>query len=379
MFAGQVVLRRNIGIYNLHMQAMGGGEKLTLVLAEHLSLEHNVWLFCAEPLDVASLERFFEVNLSRVTVVPLKGIGPLSRVVAKIRGSHAPAFSLHHFLQLKKYKLDILINNSYASGLRCPAVRGIFMCMFPHPTSPSPSNSVNSYSLVVGISQYSADWIARLWGRRAEIIYPPCDDMGPPAPKAKMILHVGRFIAGNDDGEWQPKGQALMLDTFKCLTDLHNEGWELHFVGSIGPDKRSAKFAKTVVQNAAGFPVFFHFNATREEVRDLYRRAAIYWHATGYGFDVDRYPAKQEHFGIATVEAMSAGAIPVVYASGGQKEIVADGVDGVWWNDVDGLISQTVRLAEDPALRCKLTQEAILSSKRFGKAAFAAQIDQLIA
>jgi glycosyltransferase involved in cell wall biosynthesis len=369
-------MRLNIGIYNLHMQAMGGGEKLTLVLAEHLSLEHNVWLFCAELLDVASLERFFGVDLSRVTVAPLKGLGPLSRVVAKTRGRRAPASSLHHFLQLREFNLDILINNSYASGLKCPAVRGIFMCMFPHPTLAV--NSVDSYSVVVAISKYSADWIDKLWRRRAEIMYPPCDDMGPPGPKAKMILHVGRFIAENEEDERHHKGQGLMLDAFKCLTDLHNDGWELHFVGSIGPDKRSKNFAKTIEQNAIGFPVFFHFNAPREEIRDLYRRAAIYWHATGYGFDVHRYPAKQEHFGISTVEAMSAGAVPVVYASGGQKEIVTDGVDGFWWDDIEGLISQTARLVKDPALRCRLAQQAILSSKRFGKPAFAAQVDQLI-
>lgn len=367
-------MRRNIGIYNLHMQAMGGGEKLTLVLAEHLSLKHNVWLFCAGPVDVISLERFFEVDLSRVTVVPLKGSGPLSRVFAKIQGN---GFSHHHFLQLRKYNLDILINNSYASGLRCPAVQGIFMCMFPHPLG---RETLDSYPLVVAISQYSADWVGKMWNRGAEVICPPCDDMGPPpATKGKMILHVGRFIADNDDDERHHKGQSLMLDAFKRLADLHHDGWELHFAGSIAPDKRSANFANAIVQNAAGFPVFFHFNAAREEIRHLYRKAAIYWHATGYGFDAGRYPAKQEHFGISTVEAMSAGAVPVVYASGGQKEIVTDGVDGFWWNDIEGLTRQTVRLIVDPALRCRMAKEAILSSKRFSKPAFTAQIDRLIA
>jgi glycosyltransferase involved in cell wall biosynthesis len=373
-------MRLNVGIYNLHMQAMGGGEKLTLALAEHLSLENNVWLFCREVLDVKAFERFFEVDLSRVTVVPLKGIGPLSRVVAKLRGNHGPVLSVRHFHQLRQFNLDIFINNSYASSLRCPAVRGIFMCMFPHVTgSPAANNAVDSYSVLVAISQYSADWIGKLWRRRAEIIYPPCDDMGPPAPKAKMILHVGRFIADNNDDGRHHKGQGLMSDVFKSLTDLHNDGWELHFVGSIGPDKRSANFAKRVVQNATGFPVFFHFDAAREEIRDLYRRAAIYWHATGYGFDVQKYPGKQEHFGIATVEAMSAGAVPVVYASGGQKEIVTDGVDGFWWDDIEGLTTLTARLVKDTTLRCKLAQQAVVSSKRFGKAAFAVQVDQLIA
>lgn len=368
-------MRRNIGIYNLHMQAMGGGEKLTLVIAEHLSLKHNVSLFCAEPVDIAALERFFEVDLSRVTFVPLEGIGPLSRVIAKIQRNGSHAVSLHHFQQLRKYNLDILINNSYASGLRCPADRGIFMCMFPHPMR---LETLDSYPLVVAISQYSADWAGKMWNRRAEVICPPCDDMGPPAAKGKMILHVGRFIADHDDDERHHKGQSLMLDAFKRLTDLHNDGWELHFAGSIAPDKRSANFVNTIVQNAAGFPVSFHFDAAREQIRNLYRRAAIYWHATGYGFDAERYPAKQEHFGISTVEAMSAGAVPVVYASGGQKEIVTDGVDGFWWKDIEGLIRQTTRLIDEPALRCRMAHEAIVSSKRFSKQAFTAQVDQLI-
>ena len=367
-------MRLNIGVYNLHMQAMGGGEKLTLTLAEHLSSKHNVWLFCGQKLDVPATERFFEVDLSRVTVVPLKGIGPLSRAVARIHGKRAAAISHHHFQQLKNFNLDVLVNNSYASGLRCPAALGIFICMFPH----QKVRSVDSYSDVVAISQYAADWVARLWGRHAEVIYPPCDDMGPPLDKAKMILHVGRFIAEKDKDERQHKGQRQLLDTFKSLTDLHNDGWELHFAGSIGPDKQSASFAKTIVESAGGFPVFFHFNAAREEIRDLYRRAAIYWHATGFGFDVDKYPSKQEHFGISTVEAMSAGAVPVVYASGGQKEIVTDGVDGFWFSDMTGLAKHTAELVTDPDLRSRLGQQAIASSKRFGKPAFISNIDHLL-
>ena len=394
-------MRCNIGIYNLHMQAMGGGERLTLVLAEHLSLAHNVWLFSAGPVDVASLEQFFGVDLSRVTVSPLSSGGTFLRVVAKVRGRRAPAFSRHHYLQLRKFNLDIFVNNSYASGLMCPASAGIFMCMFPHPprftehlqpqigkafidwierhvTSFSVRNAVDSYSKVIAISQYSAQWIRQMWNRSSQVIYPPCDDMGPPATKRKIIMHVGRFVAMRDEDRQHHKRQDVLLEAFRLMTDLHLDGWELHFAGSVGSDAASEDFVETLKQNANGVPVFFHVNLKRDEIRELYRSATIYWHATGFGFDVNRYPAKQEHFGISTVEAMSAGAVPVVYATGGQKEIVTDGVDGFWWNDIDWLMNRTRSLANDPDLRCRLSHQAVVTSKRFGREAFTAKVDHLI-
>jgi glycosyltransferase involved in cell wall biosynthesis len=397
-------MRGKVGIYNLHMQTMGGGEKLTLVLAEHLSLGHDVWLFHTESLDISWLEHFFGVDLSRVKVVPLRKPGPLLRVVSVGRSRRAPAFSLHHYLQLRKLKLDLFINTTYSSGLICPAARGVFMCMFPHRTAP-PSTAeslprrakgafadwvekrvtgravrdvVESYSTVVAISRYSAEWVYKLWGRRPEIIYPPCDDMGPAASKQKVILHVGRFTADNGERERHHKNQRVLLETFKLMTDLHRDGWELHFIGSVGADKESPKFAAALAQDAKGFPVAFHFNAGLEEMRDLYGRAAVYWHATGYGFPADDYPARQEHFGITTVEAMSAGAVPVVNGSGGQMEIVTHGVDGLCWDDTARLLSQTRRLVNDADLCGRLSRQAVLSSKRFGREAFAASVDGLV-
>jgi len=203
--------------------------------------------------------------------------------------------------------------------------------------------------------------------------------MGPPPPaKEKIILHVGRFIADSAEDERHHKRQDLLLETFKRMTDLHQQGWELHFTGSLSADGKSRTFADSLMRAAEGLPVRFHFNAPREELRELYRSAAIYWHATGYGVDADKYPSTQEHFGISTVEAMSAGAVPVVYATGGQKEIVTDEVDGYWWTDIDRLVSHTRRLANDDELRAKFGQQAVLSSKRFSKQSFVSNIDRLI-
>lgn len=397
-------MKGNIGVYNLHMHTMGGGEKLTLVLAAHLSRSHNVWLFHTGPLDFHSCERFFGVDLSRVRPVRLDDPGLLLRLLAKVRGRRPPAFSLHHFLQLKRLDLDVFINNSYASGLVCPAPRGVLMCMFPYRPAPRLATDglprrakdalvgrlekcvtgfavrdlVASYSAVVAISHYSAEWVGRLWERQPEIIAPPCDDMGPPAAKQRLILHVGRFIADVGERERHHKGQGVLLETFKGMSALQGRGWELHFAGSVGADAASAEFAAALVRGAAGLPVRFHFNAGLEELRDLYRRAAVYWHATGFGRPAADYPAAQEHFGITTVEAMSAGAVPVVYGSGGQREVVTHGVDGLWWTDPSELARLTEGLAEDPPARERLSRQAVLSSSRFCRESFGAGIDRLV-
>jgi len=393
----------NIGIYNLHIQAMGGGEKLTLVLAEHLSANHNVTLFTSETLDLPRLERFFDVDLSRVTVTRLEGPGPFLRLVRRLRGYQGTAFSLHHYLQLKKLGLDVFINNSYASDLCCPAPKGIFMCMFPHSpanagmttgircaiadcierqiTSSAGHNPLDTYRTIVAISQFSAEWVRKLWQRHSKIIYPPGDEMGPPLAKRNILLNVGRFIADASDGR-NYKNQSLLVETFKEMLNLdgglHRDGWELHFAGSVATDENSREFVARLQQEAGGFPIVFHFNADRNKLRELYQSAPIYWHATGHGVDADEHPAKQEHFGITTVEAMSAGAVPVVYGSGGQLEIVTDGVDGLVWHSRDDLTRQTKTLIHDPVQQQVLSQQAIFSSRRFSRKAFCKRVDQLM-
>ena len=97
-----------------------------------------------------------------------------------------------------------------------------------------------------------------------------------------------------------------------------------------------------------------HINAPGALVEQLLGEASIYWHASGFGEDPRRHPDRFEHFGIALVEAMAAGAAPVVYGAAGPAEIVRDGVDGDHWRARSELIAITTRLMHDPeALRAR--------------------------
>lgn len=238
------------------------------------------------------------------------------------------------------------------------------------------SNFLDSYSVVTANSCFTAEWIWKLWARDSEVVYSVCDSMGPVANKEKIILNVGRFL-GRGSGTTH-KRQEILLEVFNRLTDAQSDGWQLHLAGSVALDAESSALAARLEQTAQGHPVFFHFNADLDTLRNLYRRAALYWHATGYGSSVQDEPILHEHFGVTIVEAMSAGAVPVVLNSGGPREIVAHEINGLLWDDLTGLARQTVRLMDDADLLSGLSQQAALSSERFSRIAFTSRMDTII-
>jgi glycosyltransferase involved in cell wall biosynthesis len=130
---------------------------------------------------------------------------------------------------------------------------------------------------------------------------------------------------------------------------------------------------------AAGYPVVIHTDIARADLHALYRRASVFWHATGYGTDEQAHPEAMEHFGIVTVEAMSAGCVPVVIARGGQPEIVQHGVSGFLWSTLDELKALTLQYASsDEAAKRAYRTEAIEASQRYSTRNFRANLDDIV-
>jgi glycosyltransferase involved in cell wall biosynthesis len=75
---------------------------------------------------------------------------------------------------------------------------------------------------------------------------------------------------------------------------------------------------------------------------------------------------------------MSAGAVPIVINSGGQRETVTHAIDGFLWNELSSLADQTVQLINDPHLLDRLSRQAMSSSARFSRAAFNNNMDTII-
>jgi glycosyltransferase involved in cell wall biosynthesis len=85
-----------------------------------------------------------------------------------------------------------------------------------------------------------------------------------------------------------------------------------------------------------------------------------------------------EHFGISIVEAMSAGAVPVVLGRAGPAEIVEHGRSGCHFTDLPDLVAQTVALIGDEDERARLSQGAVERAAHFGLEAFAERLDAIV-
>ncbi len=194
--------------------------------------------------------------------------------------------------------------------------------------------------------------------------------------KEKHILHVGRFRVGNlptDDY----KKQGFMVETFKKMIDAGLKDWKFNLAASVR--KEDEEQFDLLRKAAKGYPIVFHVNKTNKELFSLYNAAMIYWHASGYGEDLEKHPELAEHFGISTVEAMGAGAVPVVINCGGQKEIVTDGENGLLWNTQEELMQQTKRLIHDEKMVQTLSHKAMIRAKDFSIDKFCEAANNLIA
>jgi len=199
--------------------------------------------------------------------------------------------------------------------------------------------------------------------------------MGPPTTKEQIILNVGRFQG--DGGHNLFKHQNLLLNAYHRLQWLIDAPWEMHFVGTVGQQLEDRPYAELLRKRATP-DVHCRLALSQEELRELYRRAAIYWHATGYSASAGNDPARQEHFGMTIVEAMSAGAIPLAFRAGGPCETIVHDINGFLWTRLAELLEHTRKLIASPDLRQRMIDQAIQRSRQFDKEQYLTRMDAVI-
>ena len=178
------------------------------------------------------------------------------------------------------------------------------------------SNNVDyiKRSTIITNSNYTRDAIKAAWGIDATVIFPPCPQYSFPFAdqvKKNIVCSLGRFTP--------EKNYETILQIAQRQSNTQFE-----LIGSITPDKLSYL---EKLRNNAPRNVIFHVNASIEEKIEVLKRSKVMLHSF-----------IGEHFGIALIEAMSAGLIPVTHDSGAAK---ADGLvpRKYRYNDIDEAVA----------------------------------------
>lgn len=353
-----------IGIYDPYLDDLGGGEKYMMKIAECLSGKHGVTVFWDERKDLIEITRRFFLNLSKVSLAPnifSRQVGLIKRlwgtkkydvIIFLSDGSIPLSFSGKLFIHLQQPMPGA--KKSFKTRLKLARVNKVFC---------------NSY--------FSKSYIDKSLGVDSLVIYPPVEINVKPVGKENIILHVGRFRPRDPmTGASDYKKQDLMTEVFKDMVEKGLKNWRFILAVSVREGEEGA-FHK-LKETARGFPIEFLVNKTNDELWEIYSRAKIYWHASGYGEDLEKHPEYAEHFGISTVEAMGAGAVPVVINAGGQKEIIEDGKSGFLWNDKEDLQKRTLQLINNEALMEKISKSAIERTVTFSGDRFCREIREMI-
>ena len=371
-------------ILNPYLPTLGGGEKHMGYLCQFIEeyyhyevdidiLVHNyneVDIYADDYVTIDDVNKQFGLDLKKTKIRKIDLKMPKNKIESMRNKTMVEDIT-------KEY--DLFINFMFLSKHIGKAKVNMYQCMFPpHRFATEMKNSImdqmvaksmdkkffNSYDSIVSNSKYTNHWLAEYWKphKKETVIYPPVFHEADIAgrydenKKKNIIISVGRFFVAAHS-----KKQLEMVEFFVNNQEVFKT-YEYHLVGAVSNLPADLEYLDKIKKLAATVNnVFIHENCKYADLMELYGKAKIFWHGTGYGVDENLEPEKMEHFGITTVEAMSFGAVPVVINKGGQKETVEDGVNGFRWDNEKECVENSKKLIDDDELRKKM---AVISAER---------------
>ncbi len=339
----------------------GGGEKHLFDVASTVATRHEVYIAIPKQLveSVETLEQikksyeaFLNYSLEAVTFVPsVLKTGPV----------------LEKLSETKQY--DYLYYATDGSFFFSAARKNNLHIQIPFTNKLSffEKMKLGSWQIKNTNSNFTKEVIENSWQTKVSYVHHPLvslDEIQPGKNKENIILHVGRFFK-----QLHSKRQDVLVVLFRALIEQHKDAlknWKLVLVGKV----EDTAYLDEVISLAKGYPIEIKIDVSRSELIELYKKAKIYWHATGYKVDEVTHPEMVEHFGISTIEAMAGGCVPVVINKGGQKEILGEGLTELLWNTEEECLAKTLSLIDSSTTYAELQKKSLEAVEKFSKPHF---------
>jgi glycosyltransferase involved in cell wall biosynthesis len=352
------------------MNKKGGGEQAVIhIMRACLAGRHEVTLL-SEEFDANVFEDFYGCpglfeKIERLTYRSFKPTIPRGLLLYQ-----RLYYYQHQFRKLvpRQAPFDLLLGTQDLGYTPVASIPEIQYCHFPEqlkhlqPGSASPTwrlyygpvrtfykKRARRIRQFLTNSEYTRGFIRRIWDRDSTVIYGPCRiELYRAQPKEEdLVVTVGRISP--------EKRLHIFLEMARRLPRFN-----FAIIGSVENDAYLRSLERSAPSN-----VSFIVSPVRRSP-EILGKAKIYVHCM-----------ENEHFGIAIVEAMAAGCVPVVHDSGGPREIVIPSV-GYRWRTVNEATSQITTLMQDDGLRDKLSKAAETRSEMFSSQRFEDRISRVL-
>lgn len=207
------------------------------------------------------------------------------------------------------------------------------------------------------VSSAAAERVAEVFGARVAVVPNGMDldrwaPRPAPEPGSADVRPAGplRCVATMRLAP-RKRGGALVSMVEDVMTQLPAGSLRLDVLGD-GPNR--AAMQRSIERRGLADVVTLRGRVAREEVRAAYDDAEVFL-----------APAVLEAFGIAALEARTAGLVVVAHRGTGIAEFVTPGVDGLLVDDDAAMARALVRLVREPAELARLRAHALTHRPRF--------------
>jgi len=369
------------------LQPPGGSNGLAAWVLQALVPEHQVTVLSWQPVEVASVNRFFGTDLHRrdfdTIVVPrawrlipdvlptpatLIKLSLLMRYTRQIGAGFEVIFGTYNETDFGRRGIQYINYPSYLRPRPAVDLRWYHHAKAPLAAYYAFADRVAGFSLArmqSNLTLVNSDWAGRqvrqFLGGTPRTIYPPVADPGQGLPwtdRAPHFLAVGRI---------SPEKEYERIMRILVRVRATTPGLRLTIVGTS--DRHSARYFATLqsLARSLGDWITFRQDVSRDELRGLMG-------SHRYGI----HGMREEHFGMAPAELARAGVIVWVPKGGGQMEIVGN-EPALMYDSEDDAAPKISAVLADPSAQVRLRGALAARAEMFSTGRFVREVREIVA